>query len=101
MINSIKCVHEVQLNWIWFYPLDGSASFKVRQDDEAIGSYLASSTERNDLAEDHNKIQDIWKGRIRYLNSVCEQQQLQIDQLVADVKKLKARKPRKQKEDKS
>jgi len=100
MINSIKCVHEVQLNWIWFYPLDGSASFKVRQDDEAMGSYLASSTERN-IDGDHDKIQDIWKGRVRYLNSVCEQQQLQIDQLVAEVKKLKARKPRKQKEVKS
>ena len=101
MINSIKCVHEVQLNWIWFYPLDGSASFKVRQDDEAMGSYLASSTERNIDNAHYSVLQDIWKGRIRYLNSVCEQQQLQIDQLIAEVKKLKARKPRKQKEVKS
>ena len=89
MVKTIKCVHEVQFNWIWFYPLDGSASFKIHQNDEDMSSYLASSTERN-IDGDHSKIQDIWKGRVRYLNSICEQQQLQIDQLIEEVKKLKA-----------
>ena len=100
MINSIKCVHEYGINWIWFYPIDGSNSFRVHKGDKAMDAYLASSTERTVSSKTDNGA-DLWKARVRFLNMQIEQQQLQIDGLIADVKKLKARKPRKQKEDKS
>ena len=94
------CRHEYGVNWVWFYPINGSPSFRLHKDDKDINSYLANSTERP-CSSKTDSGSELWKARIRLLNMQIEQQQLQIDQLVADVKKLKARKPRKQKEVKS
>ena len=100
MADSTKYLHEYGINWIWFYPTNDEPSFRLHKGDAVIPQMLAESTERTVSSKTDNGA-DLWKARVRFLNMRCEQLQLQLDELIADVKKLKTRKPRKQKEDTS